>query len=229
MSIADKLTTIAENVQRVYDAGYNVGYSEGQASGGGGSGDDLWYYTTKLDYTFQDAEFPADTYVVIKTKKVTTMQQTFQGAKDVVGVTLISDDTTSETYFRQTFRECKSIELLDLTQHSRKLNANMSYWLYNATALKSVLGALDATNCTDTAYAFVACPLEDIEFVPNTIYTDIRFQSEYLSDVSIQSIIDGLADLTGGTAKTLTLNGVGATLTDEQKATVSAKNWTLAY
>ena len=51
-----------------------------------------------------------------------------------------------------------------------------------------------------------------------------------LSTDTIQSIIDGLADLTGGTAQTLTLHAnVGAKLTDEQKATITAKNWTLVY
>ena len=33
MSIADKLTAIAENEQKVYGAGYNAGYSEGYSSG----------------------------------------------------------------------------------------------------------------------------------------------------------------------------------------------------
>ena len=36
MSIASKLTQIAENEQRVYDAGYNAGFEAGKAEGGGG-------------------------------------------------------------------------------------------------------------------------------------------------------------------------------------------------
>ena len=52
----------------------------------------------------------------------------------------------------------------------------------------------------------------------------------YLSDETIQSIIDGLADLTEQTTQTITFYAtVGAKLTDEQKATITAKNWTLAY
>lgn len=54
--------------------------------------------------------------------------------------------------------------------------------------------------------------------------------SSLLSSDSVQSIIDHLADLTGGTAQTLTLHStVGAKLTDEQKATITAKNWELVY
>lgn len=51
-----------------------------------------------------------------------------------------------------------------------------------------------------------------------------------LTNASIQSIIDHLKDLTGADTQTLTFHAdVGAKLTDEQKATASAKNWTLAY
>ena len=50
-----------------------------------------------------------------------------------------------------------------------------------------------------------------------------------LTDTSLASIIDGLADLTGGTGQTLTLHATPkARLTNEQIATITAKNWTLA-
>ena len=51
-----------------------------------------------------------------------------------------------------------------------------------------------------------------------------------LSNESIQNVIDHLADLTGQTTQTLTLNAeVGANCTDGQKALITAKNWTLVY
>ena len=54
--------------------------------------------------------------------------------------------------------------------------------------------------------------------------------SRNLTPETIQSIIDGMADLTGATAQTLTFHkDVGAKLTDAQKATITAKNWTLVY
>lgn len=221
MSIADKLTAIAENVQRVYDAG--------KAAGGGGDvvENNPLYYATELDNTFISAVFPDDYSLTMKFQKPPLMRSTFRG--NIKGVTLISDDTTTETNFSQTFRDCLNLEKVDLTKFSRNLNADISYLCFGSSALKSILGALDLSNVTNANYAFFCASLVDVEIVPNTISCDIRFNSAYLSDASIQSIIDGLADLTGGTAKTLTLNGVGASLTDEQKATISAKNWTLAY
>ena len=120
------------------------------------------------------------------------------------------------------------LETVDLTRFDRRLKPTPGY-LFNTNNLKSIFGALDGTGCTDLTLAFVCYGLVDVEFVPNTISCNIRFPSANLSAASIDSIIEGLADLTGVEAKTLTLNGVGPKLTDAQKATITAKNWTLVY
>lgn len=102
----------------------------------------------------------------------------------------------------------------------------------NCTNLKSILGALDFSECTACTIWLNGCgKLQDVSFVPNTIKISINFSpSPLLTKESIQSIIDGLADLTDSDTQTLTLRAtVGAKLTDEQKATITAKNWTLAY
>lgn len=90
---------------------------------------------------------------------------------------------------------------------------------------------LDLSSSTNNRNFVQYCHnLEYIRIVPNTIKYSVSFaQSSKLSDESVQSIIDGLAD-SGGTAQTLTLHAtVGDKLTDEQKATITAKNWTLVY
>ena len=52
--------------------------------------------------------------------------------------------------------------------------------------------------------------------------------SPRLTDKSIQSIIDALADLTGKTSAKVTFHPtVKAKLTEEQLATIESKNWTL--
>ncbi len=62
---------------------------------------------------------------------------------------------------------------------------------------------------------------------------DVNFNisaTAVLTNDSVQSIIDHLKDLTGQSAQTLTFHtDVGARLTDAQKATITAKNWTLVY
>lgn len=70
--------------------------------------------------------------------------------------------------------------------------------------------------------------LKEIRFVPNTIFANISFSNTAnLSAESIQSIIDGLAIVE--TSCTLTFNStVKAKLTEQQIATITSKNWTLA-
>ncbi len=91
---------------------------------------------------------------------------------------------------------------------------------------------INLSSATNINNIFSLCSaLKEVRFVANTIKLSITFaESDKLSTDTIQSIIDGLADLTGGTAQTLTLHAnVGAKLTDEQKATITAKNWELVY
>jgi len=85
-----------------------------------------------------------------------------------------------------------------------------------------------ATNVTNM---FSGCPkLEELN-CEGEIPLSISFANcDKLTGASVQSIIDCLKDLTGQTAQALTLHAtVGAKLTEAQKETIAAKNWTLAY
>ena len=222
-TISEKLQRIAENVQKVYEAG--------KAAGGGSAvAPEPLFYATSLSSVYKQATFPENHSLVIKVKKMPAeFYQAFYQATGLKGVKLVSEDRSALFALNQAFRECASLEEVDLTECSRNVS-RLDYAFYS-TGVKRIKGALDLTEGTTTNYGFVGANLlEDIEFVPNTISVDIRFSSAVLTDASINSIIDGLADLTGATAQTLTLHAtVGAALTDEQKAMISAKNWTLAY
>jgi hypothetical protein len=78
-------------------------------------------------------------------------------------------------------------------------------------------------------YMFGASKLANITF-EGVIGKSISFVfSPLLTDASVQSIIDHLKDLTGATAQTLTLRAeVKANLTEEQLATITGKNWSVA-
>lgn len=69
--------------------------------------------------------------------------------------------------------------------------------------------------------------LKEVRFVENTIPKNISFNaSSLLSDESIQSIIDGLADLTEQTSQKVTFSTtVVNKLTTEQMDAIWAKNW----
>lgn len=82
---------------------------------------------------------------------------------------------------------------------------------------------------TSTSSFFINCTeLEDIT-VDGEIASGIGFAyCGKLTDASVQSIIDHLADLTGTTAKKITFHtDVLLRMTDEQIATITARNWTM--
>ena len=97
------------------------------------------------------------------------------------------------------------------------------------------IGEMDISSATTASalnYMFLSCSrLKKIFFVLNCIKTSISFADcANLDDVSIQSIVDGYADMTGKTSPTLTVHPtVGAKMSDAQKATLTAKNVTLVY
>ena len=113
---------------------------------------------------------------------------------------------------------------------------NFTYAFAYLNALEEIAGnPLDLSSCTSqgqvtNVFAYNTA-LKEVRFVANSISFAMSLkQSPALSGKSTTSIINGLADLTGGTAETLTLHEtVGESLTDAQKAIISNKNWTLVY
>ena len=94
-------------------------------------------------------------------------------------------------------------------------------------ALEEINGIpLDCSSATVVATFTYCNSLKEVRFKENTIEKSISFsQSPDLSATSIQSIVDGLATIT--TAQTITFHS-SIVLTDDQKATISSKGWTLA-
>ena len=138
-------------------------------------------------------------------------------------------DFSKATSFSQIFSDCNITHVGVIDTRSA---SNANYILFNATNMvtvdKIILksdGSQTFTNGFNSTRS-----LQNIVF-EGVIGKSISFPlSVLLTDVSVQSIIDHLADLTGQTAQTLTFHAtVGGTLTAEQKATITAKNWTLVY
>lgn len=97
-------------------------------------------------------------------------------------------------------------------------------------SLQTIVGELDFSECEPNQQqnAFNGCTsLIEVRFTPESIKQNLAFtQSSQLSDESIQSILDGLANVTG--TRTLTLHSeVYAKLTEEQKQSATDKGWTI--
>lgn len=213
MSIAQKLTAIAENQQKVYAAGQKSGgYADGYRQGKADAIEELPAGYLKIDPAWTDLSYLC------------------AGRRFSLGKSLRYSDTANITNFSNMFYgwDAGVHVIPSLDTRKGKDFSSMFSW----SARIEEIGEMDISNATKVGSMFYYCTdLVRISFVPGCIKLSLSLaHSAKLDDASIQSIIDGLADLTGQTTQTLTFHAtVGAKLTDAQKATVTAKNWTLAY
>lgn len=135
------------------------------------------------------------------------------------------------TTFFNAFRQAYSLKYIKGVNTSKAQIVTSMF--YNSTALEEIEEPLDfssVSSINNQSSCFNGTnSLAEVRFVAESIKWSITIPSPVLSDESIQSIIDGLADLTGGTAQTLTLHAtVKAKLTETQLATITGKNWSVA-
>lgn len=128
-------------------------------------------------------------------------------------------------YMTYTFNQSGALEEVVLNFSTKNI-LNYESAFNTCRKLKKILGALDFSSATNVNYMFVNCSnLEEVRFAPNTLSISMGLGfCGNLTNESVQSIIDGLA--TVETVQTLTLSSK-VVLSDEQKAIISSKNWTL--
>lgn len=231
MNIAEQLQTIADNVPKVYQAGYDDGAAAG---GGGGSGDYDEGYADGYDEGKSEAiENLPGGYVKID-PAWTDFTSFCQGRRFSLGKNLKYSDTANGTNFSNMYTgwDYSPDGSLHIVPSLDLRNGKTFTSMFNWSSKIGEIGEIDISSATNVDNMFNYCTeLSKISFAPNCIKISISFAaSGKLTDASIQSIIDGLANLTGKTAQTLTLHAtVGGKLTQAQKDAASAKNWTLAY
>ncbi len=157
------------------------------------------YYASELNGLWRDVIFPENTELTIKVKSVSSIEYSFMSSKNLKSVKLISDTPDTVISMNGAFRETYQLELVNLTEFNRKFSSINFCFYANSGALKTILGALDVSECTSfPTSTFQAYKLEDIEFVPNTICANIWFdRATKLTHDSLMSIIRGLRDYGG--------------------------------
>lgn len=205
----NSLEEIPEKVDEVYLYGTEEGYESGKKS----AIENLPGGYVKIDPAWKDLTFFAA-----------------YGRSSMLN-TLKYGDTANVTNFQSFCANWGPNDLTVVPSFDYSKGTNFS-GMFNWGGYIEEIGEMNIPNATNVTNMFNYClELKRITFVPGCIKISISFSgSNLLDDVSIQSIIDGLADLTGKTAQTLTLHAtVGGKLTQAQKDAASAKNWTLAY
>jgi hypothetical protein len=202
MSIAEKLTTVAENVPKVYEAGQQA---ERERFWGG----------------FQNYGEPQNYYYGCSYGKF----------KDAYYDPIYDFVATSGNAFQNMFYNNKYITDTKVGFDARK-TTSIGAMFYDASKIKTIRKLIVGSNVNSGGNnAFYGCTsLENIT-MQGTIVQSMNFGwSPLLSEASIDSIISCLKNLTGSTALTLTVHETvyNKMVANGKDALVTAKNWALA-
>ncbi len=247
MSIADKLTTIAENQQAVYDAGY----AQGQSQGGGGGGYDQGFeagkqsqYNTFWDmfqqngtrtnyrYAFyntpwDDANFnPKYPLKIVGNAEYAFVGTTFVWADKVLEVDLSQAASLFWSFRNNQFTRLGKCDLSSATN----VNGTFSI-LPNLVEIEEIVSRADLP--WDGTF-YMCQNLESITFSGVIGSNGLNFaNSTRLNKASIASIINALSTTTSGLSitlsKTAVTNAFGSTTATEWTTLIGTKsNWTIS-
>lgn len=230
MSIADKLVIIAENEQKVYDAGKQAehyAFWDTYQNGGKSVSGEYQFYSVRFDdtnfYPIYDMK-PTNAKYMFANSRITKLKERLEEC----GVSL---DTSVATSFESAFYYCRSPILPEISTVGASTLLNTFIGTYLVTIEKLILKNDGSQTFSGT---FTDCTnLENIA-IEGTIGQSINFKSCPLSYESLMDedygILHHLKDYSGtSTTKTLTLSTTSkGYLSDAEKAIATDKGWTIA-
>ena len=186
MSVETKLLEIANNVDKVYKAGFNMGNIKAQKN--------PLRYATDFNFFWSKVAFPKDFDMLLEIENPEVLSSAFIQTSGLKSAKIICKNPSSAN-LQALFRESSDLETVDFTEFSIT-PTGIAYLFYSDSKLKSLLGALDLSKCTNALSAFTNTQaLENIEFVPQTIKIGLTFnESKLLTKESLLSILHGLYD-----------------------------------
>ena len=264
-----KSVEINTNVPKSFECG--DGYFAPPASGGMGY---LIRYLQKVDVSCWDTSKITTMYQVFgncnslqqldvrgwDTSKVTNMDGLFGNCRSLQQLDVSSFDTSKVTNMSSIFGDCRSLQQLDVSSFDTSKVAVMYGIFYNCSSLQSLdLSGWIASSANSVNTMFVNCKslrtligdktLQDVENGLKTMVglkLSIETKQSPLRFSSILALANGLADLTGATAQTLTISSGSYNnmyndddtvptkdVIAERKARIAAicaaKNWNFAH
>lgn len=171
---------------------------------------------------------------VVDCSNSTTFSNIFSNCYMLEDVSFINIDEDKSQSWIRAFRIDGSVEYFNLKNISfspKLIGTSFSNMFYNQQFLENITGEIDFTkisSATDITLMFYACNnLKEVRFTKESLKYNLQMtQSGSLSLESLQSIIDGLENVT--TTSTLSLNSTAYNkLTEEQKQSATDKGWTI--
>ncbi len=168
---------------------------------------------------------PENTEYTLNLPNCTKMESAFNNIVNLTKVTFRNLKEDEVFSMHRAFFGCRELEEIDFGIEYMCLNS-FSYAFSSCMKLKRVIGCLDIYDCEETSIMLINAPeLEEIQFADETIHIKFNMRdSAKLSSASVQSIVDALEET--GDGLTVTLNKA-VVLSDEQKATILDKGWSL--
>lgn len=203
MSIAEKLTTIAENEQKVYNSGYDKGVADHKADSV--DWDIVQDYGKRTVYIYGFAYWGATElkpkYTIAPT--TTTFTNAFQGSTTLETVDWSKFDLSKCTTFNQSFNSCFVLKSIDVDLSPASLVANCWQYTFSGCRELKKIQAIKAMSGHLWTGTFNTCTsLEEVRFTDDSVIgNDIDLSvCTKLSRDSVESLFNALSlDVTGKT------------------------------
>ena len=178
-------------------------------------------------------------FLVTDTSEIKSMNGMFQGCSKLTSLDLSSFDTSAVTDMGSTFKGCSKLTSLDLSSFDTSAVNRMELAFYYCSSLTSLdLSSFDTSAVNRMGSIFDGCTsLTSLLLGPNFFKTSaltvMVFSqcSKWGNETVVTSLVTNSYDRAAAGLNTLTLKlhaNTKAALTDEQKATITSKSYTIA-
>ena len=173
------------------------------------------------------------------TSMITDMSGMFNLCSKLTSLDLSGFNTSAVTSMGNMFNSCSSLTSLDLSSFNTSKVTHMGYMFNNCSKLTSLnLTSFDTSAVTTMKGMFSNCKsLTSLILGPNFFKTptvtsvDFSSSTQWINDTVVTSLVTNSYDRATAGLSTITLQlsaNTKATLTDEQKAAITAKGYTIA-
>ena len=173
------------------------------------------------------------------TSAVTSMSRMLAYCSGLTSLDLSGFDTSAVTSMLSMFYNCSGLTSLNLSGFDTSAVTNMEMMFNNCSKLTSLnLSSFDTSAVTSMDYMFAYCSnLTSLILGPNFLktskydYVDFSYCTKWTNDTVVTSLVTNSYDRATAGLKTMTLKlstNTKAALTDEQKAAITAKGYTIA-